>query len=91
MEKVLAAMQQPFPVLTSLELCGDKAPVVSASFLGGSAPSLESLCLRHVPFPELPKLLLTATRLVNLQRFNSWIFLIPDTFHQKRWPLLSPS
>ena len=67
MEKVLAAMQQPFPALTNLDLRGDEAPVISASFLGGSAPSLESLCLRHIPFPGLPKLLLSATRLVNLQ------------------------
>ena len=67
MEKVLAAMQQPFPALTSLELQGSRPPVISASFLGGSAPSLESLCLRNITFPGLPKLLLSATRLVNLQ------------------------
>jgi pimeloyl-ACP methyl ester carboxylesterase len=48
MEQVLAAMQQPFPALTSLELRGDEAPAISFSFLGGSAPSLESLCLPYI-------------------------------------------
>ena len=71
MEKVLEAMQQPFPALTTLELGGrEAAPVVSSSFLGGSAPSLESLLLCNIPFPGLPKLLLSATRLVNLQLLN---------------------
>ena len=67
-EKVLAAMQKPFPALTYLQLhfLYEKTPVDPALFLGGSAPSLETLVLSYVPFPGLPSLLLSATYLVNL-------------------------
>ena len=73
LEKVLAAMQQPFPVLTDLELWskyGETAQVVSESFLGGSAPQLQTLTLSSILFPGLPKLLLSATRLVRLYLWN---------------------
>jgi hypothetical protein len=68
MEKVLAAMQEPFPALSYLELVSkDKTePVVPDSFLGGSAPRLRSLSLDRIPFTSLPTLLLSATDLVNL-------------------------
>jgi hypothetical protein len=68
MEIFLAAMQQPFPELTRLCLWSrDKTvPVVPDSFLGGSAPRLGLLVLRGIPFPGLPKLLLSATHLVAL-------------------------
>jgi hypothetical protein len=67
-EKILAAMQQPFPELTRLHLMfeDDTAPVIPSSFLGGSAPRLRSLSLFRVPLPGLPKLLLSATHLVQL-------------------------
>ena len=68
-EKVLAAMQKPFPALTRLSLRskdGETQPVIPESFLGGSAPQLQSLVLNSIPFPGLPKLLLSATRLVHL-------------------------
>ena len=41
--------------------------IVPDSFLGGSAPRLQSIQLGLVPFPGLPKLLLSATHLVDLQ------------------------
>ena len=74
MENVLAAMHRPFPALTYLRLALDvhehftvsPLPVIPDSFLGGSAPHLESLNLRYIPFLGLPKLLLSATRLVEL-------------------------
>ena len=67
MEKVFAALQQPFPALTSLRLrSGETVPVVPALFLGGSAPQLQTLILRSIPFPGLPKLLMSATHLVTL-------------------------
>jgi hypothetical protein len=69
MEKVLVATQRRFPALTSLVLGfygNETEPVVPASFLGGSAPRLQELWLRRAPFPGLPKLLLTATQLVDL-------------------------
>jgi hypothetical protein len=42
------------------------APVISDSFLGGSAPRLRYLGLDSIPFPALPKLLSSATDLVDL-------------------------
>jgi hypothetical protein len=68
LDKVLPAMQRPFPVLTHLRLGfeDEMAPVVPASFLGGSAPHLQSLFLDYISFPGLPKLLLSATHLVHL-------------------------
>jgi len=74
-ENIMTAMQEPFPILTSLRLCfADKTtsaiPADHDSFLGGSAPSLQSLCLEGIPFPGLPALLLTATHLVRLTLSN---------------------
>ena len=74
----LAAMQQPFPELTTLRLSwhdeiDEEATVVRLvpdSFLGGSAPRLEFLELQGIPFPGLPKLLLSATHLVTLHLTN---------------------
>jgi hypothetical protein len=55
LDKVLAAMQQPFPALKSLYLhCSSaQAVVVPASFLGGSAQSLQSLAT-HAHGSETP-------------------------------------
>ena len=67
-ERVLAAMQQPFPALTDLYLRYMFSDVVIPdSFLGGSAPGLRSFYLYHIPFPGLPKLLLSTTHLVRLR------------------------
>ena len=68
-EKVLEAMQQPFPALTDVDMefpYIPPQPVIPASFLGGSAQPLKSLRLWGIPFPALPKLLLSATHLVHL-------------------------
>jgi hypothetical protein len=73
MEKVLVAMQQPFPELTTLwlEPKVETAPVVvPTSFLGGSAPRLRNLSLDYISFPGLPKLLLSAIHLVHLELRN---------------------
>ena len=65
-----AAMQKPFPELTHLLLNADEdngsGPILPDTFLGGTAPRLRSLKLINVPFPGLPKLLLSATHLVKL-------------------------
>ena len=67
MKIFLAAMQQPFPELTHLHLRPNHETVVLPdSFLGGSAPRLEDLKLVAIPFPGLPKLLLSATHLTDL-------------------------
>ena len=72
-DKVLAEMQQPFPALTDLNLSpdhGETAPIDPDSFLGGSAPRLKTLILDYIPFPGLPKLLLSATHLVRLELWS---------------------
>ena len=72
LENVLAAMQVPFPELTRLALCSSDGmvSVLPDSFLGGSAPRLQYLSLERIPYPGLPKLLLSATRLVTLDLEN---------------------
>ncbi len=74
-DKVLAAMQVPFPQLTWLNLISDGettpvASVVPDSFLGGSAPHLRNFQLDGIPFPGLPKLLLSAIHLDYLHLVN---------------------
>jgi hypothetical protein len=66
--KALTSLQQPFPALRRLQLafCVETAPVIPASFLGGSAPGLQALTLDRFSFPGLPKLLLSTTHLVDL-------------------------
>ena len=66
---ILAAMHQPFPELTSLRVWpadGAQLPVLPDSFLGGSAPRLQSITWSSISFPGLPKLLLSATHLDSL-------------------------
>ena len=72
LKQVLAAMQEPFPELTHLELSSSDEPdtVSLDSFLGGSAPRLEFLWLNRIPFPGLPKLLMSASQLVQLYLVN---------------------
>jgi F-box-like len=71
LKNVLAAMQVPFPELTDLRLHSnfETPPFIPVpdSFLGGSAPRLQSVDLFRIPFSGLPKLLLSATHLVDLQ------------------------
>jgi len=69
LQKVLAAMQVPFPELTVLRLSSEglgTPPVIPDTFLGGSAPRLRVFRLEGIAFPGLPKLLLSATHLVEL-------------------------
>ncbi len=74
LEKVLAAMQVPFPELTVLLLTFTRKdatpPIISDSFMGGSAPRLLVLGLSSIPFPGLQKLLLSATHLFHLDLSN---------------------
>ncbi|KAI0298236.1 hypothetical protein BC826DRAFT_120652 [Russula brevipes] len=67
-ETLAAAMQVPLPELTSLWLWSQdiSVPVLPDSFLGGSAPRLQALTLRGIPFPAMRNLLLSATDLVYL-------------------------
>ena len=70
------AMQRPFPALTCLRLqhSDESAPPLSDTFLGESTSCLQSLLLHRIPFPGLPKLLLSATHLVDLDLWD-----IPDS------------
>ena len=71
MENIIAAMQQPFSALEYLLLYSrSETEVVPAPFLGGSAPQLQELWLTSIPFPRLPKLLLSAPHLVFLHLYN---------------------
>ena len=72
LEDILAPMQEPFPELTYLRLFStEAATVVPDSFLGGYAPPrLRELTLDGIPFPGLPKLLLSPTQLTYLLLFN---------------------
>jgi hypothetical protein len=73
-EKLWTAMQVPFPELAYLYLSLrgwsygglPHGLVLPDSFLGGSAPRLRFLTLTCIPFPGLPKVLLSATHLVHL-------------------------
>ena len=64
-------MQHSFPALIYLWI-QQYFPerVISRSFLGGSAPSLQDLALIGIPFPPLPELLLPSTNLIRL-RYDS--------------------
>jgi hypothetical protein len=70
LETLSAEMQKPFPELTRLELWSYGDVVLPDSFLGGSAPRLQFLDFDGIPFLGLPKLLLSATHLVNLRLYN---------------------
>jgi len=62
-------MMRPFSVLTYLSLgwVGDDEFVLPYGFLDGSAPSLRTLLLERIAFPELPSLLSSTAQLVTLQ------------------------
>ena len=66
--RLASAMQDQFPALIHLMLDfanyhGTPAPALPDGF---SAPRLQTLNLQYIPFPTLPKLLLSATDLVDL-------------------------
>jgi F-box-like len=90
LERFVAAMQKPFPELTSLDIgAEDKEryfcrrmppPVFPDSFLAGSAPRLQSLRLDGIPFPGLLKLLLSSRDLVDLHLWDipSSVYFTPE-------------
>src|SRR6266404_3645048 len=70
-------MEQHFPLLTHLDLKGypklgpDDVPYISLDrFLGGSAPSLQHLCVDNFEHEGLPSLLSSAPNLISLQFKN---------------------
>jgi hypothetical protein len=107
LESVFAAMQKTFVALNRLWLnaTDDRAPVVSDSFLGGSAPHLRQLWLDRIPFPfpVLRKLPLSSPNLPSPHssfrvRFTRGDGHLPLRVHQARstshWipiPSIAPS
>jgi hypothetical protein len=77
LQLLASAMQEQFPALTRLTLgiidydsFLAPAPALPDGFLGSSSPRLQFLELDSIPFPALPKLLLSATHLVHLSLWN---------------------
>ena len=70
LKRCATLMQEQFHSLKTLCLsCRAEVrdvPVITDTFLGGSAPRLQMIELCHIPFPTLPKLLLSANYLVRL-------------------------
>jgi len=69
LESCVALMQGNFPMLRILSLgcdAGTTTLVIPDTFLGGCAPRLRNVNLCYVPFPTLPKLLLSVSHLVEL-------------------------
>jgi len=69
-------MQKPFPELTHLGVWadGDVVSVLPGSFSGASASRLRKLMLGSIPFPSMPKLLLSANGAVTLTLWD-----VPDS------------
>ncbi|KAH9171746.1 hypothetical protein EDB89DRAFT_1069638 [Lactarius sanguifluus] len=68
-EKFDAAWLEPFPVLTRLYIKSPSCyepPVLPANFMGGSGPCLQVITLIGIPYPALPRLLLSASDLFSL-------------------------
>ncbi|KAH9167917.1 hypothetical protein EDB89DRAFT_1994747 [Lactarius sanguifluus] len=72
LKKMATVMQRPFPALTHLWLSSkdSNVPVLDDSFLGGSAPCLEEICISGIPYPALPTLLSSTSDLVVLRLFD---------------------
>jgi len=73
----IRAIEEPLPMLTDLKFASqDDTVSLLDSLLGGSAPRLRSLHLIGIPFPALPKLLLSTAELVTLYASS-----IPHSLH----------
>ena len=79
-KRIVSVMQEQFPTLIHLFISVNRLdsilsrsgpPILPDGFLVGSAPRLQSLRLRCIAFPTLPKLLLSATDLVHLELWNT--------------------
>ena len=65
-----AAMQKPFPELTFLSLSSSEVVTAISDSFFESAPRLQILWLSGIPLPGLPKILLSANHIVNVQLFD---------------------
>jgi hypothetical protein len=71
--RLTAVTEGPFLALTKLTLQSysiKSAQVLPHTFLGGSAPRLQSLNFDGIPFPTLPKLIRSSNDLVSVRLWN---------------------
>ncbi|KAH9965383.1 hypothetical protein BC827DRAFT_1184257 [Russula dissimulans] len=67
LEKIEPLMQEPFPILSHLEISQEKTGwVLPSSFLGGSTPRLRVIHLYDIAFPALPRLHLSVNTVTSL-------------------------
>jgi len=67
LEKIELLMQQPFPILSHLEISQEETGLaLPNSFLGGSTPRLRVIHLYDIAFPALPRLPLSVNTLTSL-------------------------
>ena len=81
LEKMIALMLEPFPLLTRLFLVSrGGAPVFPVEFLGGSAPLLQEISLSGIPYPALPTLLLSTSDLITLtlEKIPEDVYISPE-------------
>ena len=86
LEKLPIMMRETFPTIRFVRLWAadetevQAVPVLPEGFLGGSAPALESLFLRGIPFPEPSKLLQSTNDLVHfvLQKIPDSGYVSPE-------------
>ena len=82
-ERLVTAMQEPFPALTRLQLESDPfvaSPLLPDTFLGGSAPHLQTIYMAGISFPAAPTLLSSARDLVyvDLRDIPESGFILPE-------------
>ena len=74
LEKLAVAMQQPFPTLKCCCLGSsedsESVPVLPETFLGGSAPLLETFDLDGLPFPTFPRFISSSTHIRYLSIYD---------------------
>jgi hypothetical protein len=87
-EELWKAMEEPHPELTFLKLESNNedepVSILPDSFLGGSAPRLESIMFRFRDYPNY------FCRPLTSPSFPFRLFLLPDTFHPSRWSQAFP-
>ena len=85
LERLVSAIEGRFPALIHLKLgfyeYGHSSPALPDGFLDGSARHLQSFQLHSIPFPAVPKLLLSTTDLVRLTLWDisQHDFVSPET------------
>ncbi|KAH9964767.1 hypothetical protein BGW80DRAFT_807229 [Lactifluus volemus] len=79
-ERIIAAMEKPFPALRSFYFkSGDHSEeVILDTLSNGSAPCLRTLALWEISFPSLPRLLSSTSDLTSLCLFNAG-YIRPET------------